>query len=233
MKLGYVHGHKVDQQYDILESYEVDEIFSDMDQGYEWIWKADSELQRLLDYSESGDSLVIFSLEVISRDYQVLLKLFSELEKLQVELIVLSSPELTLREWQQVLSWVAGNDRLLYPRVISVKMNRENEKNRENYTVFSRKSEAKKLYREIFWLLVNKRKIRAIAKEKGIPVETVFRIQQEVKRMKLALIFSTCFLLAITTIKLTENFSDNLLIQIVVCIITTMIILYNALSDSE
>ena len=201
-----------------------------MDQGYEWIWKADSELQRLLDYSESGDSVVIFSLEVISRDYQVLLKLFSELEKLQVELIVLSSPELTLCEWQQVLSWVAGNDRLLYPRVISVKMNRENEKNRESYTVFSRKSEAKKLYREIFWLLVNKRKIRAIAKEKGIPVETVFRIQQEVK---LALIFSICFLLAITTIKLTENFSENLLIQIVVCIITTMIILYNALSDNE
>ncbi|GGC93690.1 recombinase family protein [Enterococcus wangshanyuanii] len=233
MKLGYVHGHKVEQQYDILEKYEVDEIFSDTDQSYERLWQADSELQRLLNYSESEDSLVISSLEVLSRDYQILLELFSELERLQVELIVLTSPELTLQEWQQVLYWVARNDRLLHPRLISVKMNRENKKNRENYTVFSRKSEGKTLYQEIFWLLVNKQKIRAIAKEKGIPVETVFRIQQEVKRMKLALIFVTCFFLAITTIKLTENFSDNLLIQVVVCIATTMIILYNALSDSE
>ncbi|MFD1900545.1 hypothetical protein GQR36_12160 [Enterococcus termitis] len=72
-----------------------------------------------------------------------------------------------------------------------------------------------------------------IAKEKGVPIETVFRIQQEVKRIKLAVIFAICFFLAITTIKIAESFSDNIWIQIVVCIITTVVILYNVLTDSE
>ncbi|MFD2306746.1 recombinase family protein [Enterococcus termitis] len=233
MKLGYVHGQKMTQQYDHLEAYAVDEIFSDADRGYAVLQEQESEFQRLLDYSEAGDYLVVSSLDVLSRDYEFLLELIDRLSALELELIVLTSPHLRVQEWQEILTWVNKNERLLHPKLISFKRHQEKKKDKDRYTIFSRASEEKSLYWEVFWLLVGKQKIRMIAKEKGVPIETVFRIQQEVKRIKLAVIFAICFFLAITTIKIAESFSDNIWIQIVVCIITTVVILYNVLTDSE
>lgn len=231
MKFGYTREYKLNQQFDLLEGYDVDEIFSDGKQGNEVIKDPDSDFQRLLDYTEPGDCLIIAFLEVISRDYQILLALFDELENLELDLVVLTSPALTLAEWREVLLWVCKNDKLVHPRLVKLKINKKSDNN--NFSVFSREPEAKQLYREIIWQLIGKCKLRKIAKDKGVPVETVYRIQQEFKRIKLAIVLAICFFLAIVTIKLSENFSDNLLIQIGVCIVTTLVILYNTLADSE
>ncbi|WP_086314144.1 hypothetical protein A5821_001731 [Enterococcus sp. 7F3_DIV0205] len=233
MNLGYAHGTKLNQQFDFLEAYELEEIFSDDDHSYEVLEDPESEYQRLLEYTEPGDCLVIAFLEVISRDYQQLLLFLDELEDLGLDLVVLTSPELTLSDWREVLSWVMRNDQLLHPRLIKIKLKQKKNQNTETYSVFSRDSEAKQLYRDVVWQLISKQKIRKIAKQKGVPVETVYRIQQEFKRLKLAGVLALCFFLAITTIKITESFSDNVLIQIVVCVISTLVILYNTLSDSE
>lgn len=233
MNLGYAHGTKLNQQLDFLEAYELEEIFSDEDHSYEVLEDPESEYQRLLEYTEPGDCLVIAFLEVISRDYQQLLLFLDELEDLGLDLVVLTSPELTLSDWREVLSWVMRNDQLLHPRLIKIKLKQKKNQNTETYSVFSRDSEAKQLYRDVVWQLISKQKIRKIAKQKGVPVETVYRIQQEFKRLKLAGVLALCFFLAITTIKITESFSDNVLIQIVVCVISTLVILYNTLSDSE
>lgn len=233
MNLGYARGHKLDQQFDLLEAYELDEIFSDNDLNFDVLKDPESDYRRLLDYAESGDCLVISFLEVISRDYHQLLEFINELETLKLDLIVLTSPELTLINWREVLFWASRNDQLVHPRLIKLKLNKEKNRNRETYSVFTRDPEAKQMYRDIVWRLLGKQKLRKIAKQKGIPIETVYRIQQEFKRLKLAFILAICFILAITTIKVTENFSDNLLIQIGVCVVSTLVILYNTLSDSE
>lgn len=231
MKFGYIREHKLNQQFDLLEAYEVDEIFSDGKQGNEVIKDPESDFQRLLDYTEPGDCLVIAFLEVISRDYHILLELFEELEELELDLVVLTSPALTLTEWREVLLWVYKNDKLVHPRLVKLKINKK--RDNTHFSVFSREPEAKQLYREVIRQLIGKHKLRKIAKDKGVPVETVYRIQQEVKRIKLAFVLALCFFLAIATIKLSENFSDNLLIQVGVCIVTTLVILYNTLVDSE
>jgi len=233
MNLGYARGNKLNKQLDFLEAYEVDEIFSDGAQKYDVFQNPESDYQRLLDYTESGDCLVIAFLEVISRDYQKLLRFLDELEELELDLVVLTSPELTLLEWREVLFWVNRNDQLLHPRLIKLKLKQEKDRNKETYSVFSRDPDAKKLYRDVMWQLLGKRKLREISEQKGVPIETIHRIQQEFKRIKLAVVLAVCFFLAIATIKITESFSDNLLIQIAVCIITTLVILYNTLADSE
>ncbi|MGX7203248.1 hypothetical protein BCR22_12185 [Enterococcus plantarum] len=233
MNIGYARGNKLNQQFDVLESYELDEIFSDDNHSYDVFQDPDSNYQRLLDYTEPGDCLVIAFLEVISRDYQQLLVFFNELEDLELDLIVLTSPELTLNDWREVLSWVSRNDQLLHPRLIKLNLKPGKKQTKETYSVFTRNAEAKRIYRDVMWQLVGKNKLRTIAKQKGVPVETVYRIQQEFKRVKLAVILAMCFFLTIATIKITENFSDNILIQIVVCVVSTVVILYNTLSDSE
>lgn len=233
MNLGYARGNRLNQQFDFLEEYQVDEIFSDDNRSYEVFQDPESDYQRLLDYAEPGDCLVIAFLEVISRDYQILLKFFDELEELGLEVIVLTSPELTLVEWREVLLWIDKNDRLLHPRLIKLKLKQEKSRNKDTYSVFSKDKDAKQLYRDVMWQLLGKRKLRVIAEQKGVPIETIYRIQQELKRVKLAGILAMCFFLAIATLKITENFSDNLWIQIVVCVITTIAILYNTLADDE
>ncbi|EOL47712.1 recombinase family protein [Enterococcus caccae] len=233
MNLGYAHGNRLNQQFDFLEDYEVEEIFSDDTQSYGVFQDPESDYQRMLDYTEPGDCIVIAFLEVISRDYQVLLKFFNELEDLELDLIVLTSPELTLLEWREVLLWIDRNDRLVHPRLIKLKLKQEKSRNKETYSAFSKDSEAKRLYRGVMWQLLGKQKLRTIAEQKGVPIETIYRIQQEFKRVKLAGILAICFFLAIATLKITENFSDNLWIQIVVCVVTTLAILYNTLADDE
>ncbi|OTN88200.1 hypothetical protein A5819_000652 [Enterococcus sp. 7E2_DIV0204] len=233
MNLGYARGNRLNQQFDFLEEYQVDEIFSDDNRSYEVFQDPESDYQRLLDYTEPGDCLVIAFLEVISRDYQILLKFFDELEELGLEVIVLTSPELTLVEWREVLLWIDKNDRLLHPRLIKLKLKQEKSRNKDTYSVFSKDKDAKQLYRDVMWQLFGKRKLRVIAEQKGVPIETIYRIQQELKRVKLAGILAMCFFLAIATLKITENFSDNLWIQIVVCVNTTIVILYNTLADDE
>lgn len=233
MNLGYAHGNKLNQQFYFLEAYELEEIFSDDDHGYEVLQDPESGYQRLLNYTEPGDCIVIAFLEAISRDYHQLLEFLNELEELELDLVVLTSPELTLDDWREVLSWVSRNERLLHPRLIKLKLKQEKNQKKVTYSVFSRDPEAKRLYRDVIWQLIGKSKLRKIAKQKGVPVETIYRIQLEFKRLKLAVILGICFFLAIATIKITENFSDNLLIQIVVCVVSTLVILYNTLSDSE
>lgn len=231
MRLGYTRGQKLNQQFDLLGACQVDEIFSDGKQNSDIIQAHESDFQRLLEYAESGDCLVIAFLEVISRDYRQLLEFLDELEERNLELMVLTSSDLTLMDWREVLTWVNRNDKLVHPRVIKLKVKQGGAKN--NYSVFSREPEAKQLYREIIWQLIGKQKIQRIARENGVPIGTVYRIQQEFKRIKLAAVFAVCFFLAIATIKLSESFSDNLFIQIMVCIVTTVIVLYNTLVDSE
>ena len=233
MNIGYARGNKLNQQFDFLENYEVEEIFSDKSQSYEVLQDPESDYQRLLDYTEPGDCVVIAFLEAISRDYQKLLEFFNELDELELDLIVLTSPDLTLAEWREVLLWINKNDRLLHPRLIKLKLKQEKNRNKENYSVFSRDSEAKQLYRDVLWQLIGKRKLREIAQQKSVPIETIYRIQQEFKRIKLAGILAICFFLAIATLKISENFSDNLWIQITVCIVATLAILYNVLADNE
>ncbi|MTD37501.1 hypothetical protein GIX45_02410 [Erwinia sp. CPCC 100877] len=231
MNLGYAHGSKLNQQLDFLENYVVSEIFSDKMHSYGALKNAGSAFQAMLDYSEPGDCIVIAFLEAISRDYRELLEFFSELCELELELIVLTSPEVTLAEWRDMIHWAERNERLLHPRLIHLK--REKKRNKSSYSVFSRDVEAKQLYREVIRQLFKKQKLRSIAQHNGVPLETVYRIQQEVKRIKTAGILALCFFLAIATIKIAENFTDNVFVQVIVCVVATLVILYNTLVDSE
>lgn len=231
MNLGYARGVQYTQQMDLLEDYPVDELFSDGAQEALDLFSSESEFQALLDYGEAGDCLVVASLEVLSRDYRQLLACLVELERLDMDLEVLNLPLLSISEWRQFFQWTLRNDRLLHPTLM--KVGKERDRSQKAYTLFSREPEARKLYREIIWLLMEKRPIRQIARQKRVPMETVYRIQQEVKQIQLALILVICFLLAIFSIKLAQSYFDQLWIQVLICVVVTLIIVWNVLSDSE
>lgn len=59
MYLGYAHGNKLNKQFDFLEIYGLDEIFSDEEHSYEVLQDPESEYQRLLNCTKPGDCLVI------------------------------------------------------------------------------------------------------------------------------------------------------------------------------
>lgn len=230
MKLGYARGGNIHQQLNRLEEYEVEELFSDGQQGYEMMYQENSEYQTLLAYAEPGDQLVVVSLEVLSRDYEQLLLLLTEFENQELELVVLNLPTLTMTEFRQLFQWSSKNERVLYPRLIQ--LGKEKNRNHNHYSIFSKDPEGKRAYRQIISELLDKHKMRQIAQKNGVPIETVFRINQELERVKLAIILVICFLLAIIGIKITESFSDNVFIQIGVCVVATLVILYNTLVDT-
>ena len=231
MNLGYARGYQYTQQLDMLEDYPVDELFSDGQQEIEAIYSATSEFQALLNFAQPGDRLVITSWEVVSRDYRQLLSCLDKLEALKVELDVLNLPPLTIEEWRQIFLWSLRNDRLLHPFL--VKAGKERDRSKDAYSLFSKEPEARKLYREIIWLLVEKRTVRQVSQQKRVPLETVYRIQQELKQLQLAGVLVICFLLAIFSIKLAESYFDQLWIQIAICVVVTLVILWNVLIDTE
>ena len=230
MNLGYARGYQLTQQLDMLEDYFVDELFSDGHLEAEELFSSTSEFQALLSFSKEGDVLVVASLEVLSRDYRQLLTCLDRLEELGVELVILSMPDLSLKEWRQIFLWALRNDRLLHP--VLVKAGKERDRSKDAYSLFSKEPEARKLYREIIWLLVEKNSIRKVASQKRVPLETTYRIQQELKQIQLAIVLVACFLLAIFSIKLAETYFDQLWIQVVICIVVTLIILWNVLVDT-
>ena len=231
MNLGYARGYQITQQLDMLEDYPVDELFSDGHQEMEALNSPTSEFQALLNFAQPGDYLVIASWEVISRDYRQLLACLDQLEEREITLEILNLPQLTIEEWRQILRWSLRNDRLLHP--VLVKAGKERDRSKDAYSLFSKEPEARKLYREIIWLLVGKHSIRQVAQQKRVPIETAYRIQQELKQVQLAMILVLCFLLAIFSIKLAESYFDQLWIQILICVAVTLIILWNVLIDTE
>lgn len=230
MNLGYVRGKRIQQQIDFLEDSGVEEIFIDDTLSYDIINDSESDYQRLLNYAQNDDCIVIVSLEVLSRDYVQLLKYLDEVEALELELMVLTSPDLTLLEWKEILSWVLRNDRLIHPKLFKLNIRKNNS---QEYTLLKSDKEGKDLYWTIFWQLAGKNKVRQVAKNNGVPIETAYSILQDFKRVKTAFILAICFLFSIGTIKLAETLSDNIFTQIIICIVTTLLILYNTLSDSE
>lgn len=231
MNLGYARGYQFTQQLDLLEDYPVEEVFSDGYHEAEALFSLTSEFQALLDFSKSGDMLVVASLDVLSRDYRQLLACLDKLEELEIELEVLNMPELRLEEWRQIFRWSVRNDRILHPYLVQV--GKERDRSKDAYSLFSKEPEARKLYREVIWLLVEKMSVHQISQRKRIPVETVYRIQQELKQIQLAIILVICFLLAIFSIKLVESYFDQIWIQVLICVVVTLIILWNVLVDSE
>ncbi|MGG5317763.1 recombinase family protein [Enterococcus sp. AZ072] len=231
MNLGYARGYQITQQLDMLEDYPVDELFSDGHQEVEALDSPTSEFQALLNFAQPGDHLIVASWEVISRDYRQLLACLGQLETLEMTLDVLNLPQLSIEEWRQIFRWSLRNDRLLHP--VLVKAGKERERSKDAYSLFSKEPEARKLYREIIWLLVEKNSVRKVAQQKRIPIETAYRIQQELKQIQLAIILVICFLLAIFSIKLAESYFEQLWIQIAICVVVTLVILWNVLIDTE
>ncbi|MGG5315230.1 recombinase family protein [Enterococcus sp. AZ072] len=231
MKLGYARGYQLTQQLDMLEDYPVDELFSDGAQEVEALRSPTSEFQALMNFAQPGDHLVIASWEVVSRDYRQLLACLDQLETQELSLDVLNLPQLTIEEWHQVFRWSLRNDRLLHP--VLVKAGKERDRSKDAYSLFSKEPEARKLYREMIWLLVEKSSVRQVAQQKRVPIETVYRVQQELKQVQLAIILVICFLLAIFSIKLAESYFDQLWIQVVICVVVTLVILWNVLIDTE
>ena len=231
MNLGYARGYQITQQLDMLEDYPVDELFSDGHQEVESLYSQTSEFQALLNFAQPGDHLVVASWEVISRDYRQLLACLDQLESLEITLDVLNLPQLEIEEWRQIFRWSLRNDRLLHP--VLVKAGKERDRSKNAYSLFSKEPEARKLYREMIWLLVEKNSVRQVAQQKRVPIETAYRIQQELKQIQLAVILVICFLLAIFSIKLAESYFDQLWIQIAICVVVTLVILWNVLIDTE
>ena len=233
MNLGYARGKKIQQQINFLEDNEVEEFFVDDTLSYEVLKDSNSNYQRLLEYAEVDDCVIITSFEVLSRDYFQILSYLDELEALKLEIIVLTSPDLTLIEWQDLFKWVSRNDQLLHPRLIKLNLNNNKNNSIKEYSILKADKEAKDLYWSMFGQLAGKNKVRYVAQKNGVPIETAYSVLQDFKRIKTSLILAACFLFSIATIKLAETFSDNIFIQIVICVVTTLLILYNTLSDND
>lgn len=228
MRLGYVYGPREQRQQEQLQHSEIDEWFVDQSGS---LLAPGSAFTALLDYGQPGDTVVITSLEVLSRDYHQLIQIMYLLEERGMELDVVLLPLLSLPQWREVFQWSSYNERLMYPRLIQ--LSREKSTDKQRYSLFTKDPQAKSLYREIIRMLLEKQSIRQIAYEKRVPIETVYRIRQELSKVQLALTMLACFFIAIFSIKIVEMYFDHLLVQVVICLVLTGVILWNVLSDSQ
>ncbi|MEO1772682.1 hypothetical protein [Candidatus Enterococcus ferrettii] len=218
MIVGYACGYQLDQQIEQLEDYAVEELF------------VNGDFRGLLNFVKAADEVVILSWEVFSRDYRQLLICLNQLEDRAVYLTVLDFPELSMEEWRRIFQWSLRNERLLHPRLIAVGSEAKRD---QRYSLFSRELEARIIYREVLRSLLAKQPVRQIANYQRLPIETVYRIKQEVGKVQLAGILLVCFLLAIFCLKVVENYFDQIWLQIIICLVMVVIILWNVLADSE
>ncbi|MBP1040233.1 recombinase family protein [Vagococcus sp. BWB3-3] len=234
MRLGYVQErrqpHSGQQELERIRG--CDKLYVERSQDAKRDWRKRPVLRQLLEQSQPGDTLVIEDLEGMPFHYHTWLELVSELRNWQLELEVLAFPGNQLRQWQQLFQWMQRQDQAQATIKIR-KFSKERSTEKSQYRFFSRDPYFRRAYREILQQVMAKRSLRQITKESGAPLGTVVRIRKEYAKFKQTLLLVGTFILTIISLKMAQAYSPNPFLQVGICAIMTVLIIYLSYSDSQ
>lgn len=237
MKIGYGRTlSKKENQEKVkatLRKNGVEELFIETyREGDKNLWKR-REFSEALRYLQAGDTLVVMSLEEISRQYRSLIELLSELSKRSINLEVLHFKKISMTELAKLLVWVERNEEQLQRTVTTFKINRETAEKRKKYHFRSKDRESRYIYWKIIQELVSNKSLRTIARELNVSRGTVYRIKKQYNQLKQTIFLVGMFIITIISLKLAQSYSSNVLIQLLICGVTTLGIVYFSYSDSQ
>ncbi|MBP1040129.1 hypothetical protein I6N95_03800 [Vagococcus sp. BWB3-3] len=208
-----------------------DDVFIEPYQHRKKDWQSKKELLSLLDYSHPGDTVVVLGLNHVSPHYQVWLELVAELKRLRLELEVLDYPQLHLSDWRQLFQWMHQQESQSNGIRVT-KFTKERSAEKKQYSPLSRDPYFRRAYWDLFRQVMAKRSLRQITKDSQVPLSTVVRIRKEYVKLKQTLLLIGTFLLTVISLKLAQSYSANVFLQVLICGVMTVLIIYFTYSDT-
>ncbi|MBP1042335.1 hypothetical protein I6N95_15045 [Vagococcus sp. BWB3-3] len=216
----------------VLKEASCDKVFLERYQNRKKDWQSKTDLLKALDHTVPGDTLVIMNLDQVSQRYQVWLELIAELKRLRIELEIVDYPQLHLSDWAQLFQWVHQQELQSQSSIRVTKFSKERSHEKAQYSALSRDPYFRRAYWDIFRQVMAKRSLRQITKESTAPLSTVVRIRKEYVKLKQTLLLVGTFLLTVISLKLVQTYSSNLFLQILICGVMTLLIVYFTYSDT-
>lgn len=193
MKIGYIRVSSKDQnlerQLAAMKKEGITKIFADKKSGKNTNRTAFNEM---LDFVRADDTLVIASLDRLSRDYDDIKKTIQLLQEKEVKLIVLDSPFLNFNSGNaaidklmfdmllSLLSFVAQNERekILERQMQGIAIAKREGKFKGKQPMYSPSGSKAAQYNHAVLMIKNGESVASIAKSVGIPRKTVYEIKK-------------------------------------------------------
>lgn len=146
-----------------------------------------------------------------------------KLQVLNLLSVSLVDIETLVKEWTLVIEKKG--------KIISI--GKETDQESKLIRAFSREKERRELYWLVFRLMYRGAPLRKTCSRLGIEQGTVLRIKRDVAKSKQLLWLLSTFIMTIIGLKVAQSYSDNWLMQVIICGFATVSIMYFTYSDSK
>lgn len=236
MRLGYLQVSRkgqTEKQETMLQHASCERVYREKPRRKNADWKRCTELRRLLEESQPGDTLVMVDLNQLEGHYQVWLEFLKELKIWSLELEILDSPHNGLIDWWQIFSWIKSKEEGHATGPKNNSFSKECSRKKSHYRFFARNPYFRRAYWEILQQVMAKRSLRQISKESGAPLASVVKISNDYAKLKQTFWLIAAFLLTVISLKMVHTYLNNGLLQLVICGVMTLLIIYISYSDSQ
>lgn len=195
------------------------------------IYPLESHLTRMLNTMEKGDTLVIQRLESISESPIVWEELLQYLMRHSINLEVYLCPSLTTIHWGEIIKYwqPAEVDKRERNRIISV--NKESRRESKRIRGWSADTRGREMYWRIFKELNSGAALRDTSRRMSTSQGTILRIKRDVIKLKQTTWLVSTFGITIASLKMAQAYSTNWFLQVIICGVATIMIIYLSYSD--
>lgn len=236
MRVGYgkpgTRKEHVTHEKRALTRVGVDTVFVDRYTSKE-VWQKNSQFREMIEYCYTGDTVVLVSLDRVSRSYGIWLEVLAELAQRDLELEIQLNPRLTRAEWETLIKWCYENEQHLERRVKLISVGQESREEARRYQAFSSDVSGRKLYWAMFSEVLLGKSLRQLAKTYQVSRGTVYRIKQQVAKVKQGVALAGTFMVTIMSMEIARYYLDNLFLQLLIGAGATVAVIYLSYSDME
>lgn len=197
------------------------------------VYPGNSQLMQLLSRCRPGDVLIVPSLERVSKSPVIWQGICKEIISLNMELKVQAFPSVTTNDWVKLVKeWhnVTTNSSSSQS-IIAVK--KESKAEGQSIRPFTRKTDNRELYWDIFKELQRGASLRRTARRKKVSQGTVLRIKRDLTKLKQVIWLVVVFAITVASLKISQSYSDNWFFQVIICGLATVLIIYLTYSDMK
>lgn len=197
----------------------------------EEVYPESSRLTHLIHRLEPGDTVVIHSLERVSESVITIRGFLKDLVRRSLQLKVLDFPSLTVTNWLEVLEW--QQEQVTSPKNRIVSIEKETALDMKQIRPFAKDPSYRILYWSIFKEIQRGASLRRTAKRLNVSQGTVLRVKRNRRQFTQTGWLVATFFVTIISLNIAQAYSSNWLLQVVICALATILIVYLSYSDSK
>ncbi len=236
MKIGYSKPLKrketKEDQYDLFRREEVAKIHIEEYRSEE-VFPGDSVFNTLLSTTRSGDTLVIPSFERVSTSWEIWRQIYFELKEREVALQLIDSPHLDGQMIETMIQIGLDMEKSKPEKSRIVTVGKETSDERRAIRPFTNVKPKRQLYQLIFKALWSGSSLRRTATRYQVSQGTVLRIKRDVSKTRQVIWLVGTFIVTVFALKIAQTTTNNWLIQVLICAIATVSIIYLTYADSK